>query len=322
MTTRLPHALLTLCLVFLTALPAHSAPVKGEIVTTIAPIHSLVSSIAGTHHTPILLMDGATSPHNFYLKPSHIRTLKKSSILFYIDNNFENAIASALRILPKTVQTVALSNTPNLSLLPYRDVDTLSFEEHDEHHHDHHGHDHHGHDHTDTDLHFWLSADNAVAMAHHITAILSKHFPDNAESYHTNRDALIARITDTKHAIQTQFSLKDKTPFMVFHDAYHYFQKEYDLHTAGVITASPTESPSPRRVSKLMKTLTSKGVGCIFHEPQFNTKLIDTIADGTQLHIGQLDPLGAQLTSGPLLYTELLQTMADSFSACFHSVAK
>ena len=56
----------------------------------------------------------------------------------------------------------------------------------------------------------------------------------------------------------------------------------------------------------------------VFAEPQFKSKLVDTVVEGTSARTGVIDPLGAKLGAGPDLYFQLIQAMSKSFEDCLH----
>ena len=109
--------------------------------------------------------------------------------------------------------------------------------------------------------------------------------------------------------------MRDK-PYLVFHDAYHYFEARYGLKPAGAVTVAPDRPIGPRRVEILRDAVMAGRAVCIFREPQFPPKLIETLDEGTQVRIGVLDPLGAELTPGPALYPALVRALAQSLTGC------
>lgn len=57
-------------------------------------------------------------------------------------------------------------------------------------------------------------------------------------------------------------------------------------------------------------------VACLFAEPQFTPKVIETLAKGTGVHIGRLDPMGDKVKLGKTAYADFLQFTADSYAEC------
>ncbi|MCG8562102.1 MAG: zinc ABC transporter substrate-binding protein [Hyphomicrobiales bacterium] len=193
---------------------------------------------------------------------------------------------------------------------------------HDHHDHGHkkeakHDHDGHaGHAHGDFDMHLWLDPLNAKAMVHEIEEALVAADPANASKYKANAKALETRLEAlTKELAQTLAPVKGR-PFIVFHDAYQYFEKRFGLTAAGSITVSPETLPGARRVADIQAKVKKLGATCVFAEPQFEPKLVRVVTEGTRAKSGVLDPVGAGLTDGPELYFTLMRNMAQSMKSC------
>jgi zinc transport system substrate-binding protein len=105
-------------------------------------------------------------------------------------------------------------------------------------------------------------------------------------------------------------------PFVVFHDAYQYFQRRFGLSIAGTITVSPESMPGADRISEVREKLKTLGTACVFAEPQFDPRIVDVLIEGTSAGKGTLDPEGADLPEGPGLYAALLTALADSIVGC------
>ena len=140
--------------------------------------------------------------------------------------------------------------------------------------------------------------------------------PDNAAAYAANLESLNGRIDALDREIaETIAPVKDK-PFIVFHDAYQYFEKHYGIRVAGSITVSPEIMPGAERVAEIHQKVKELGAACVFAEPQFEPKLIQVVTEGTAARSGTLDPEGAALTEGPDLYFELMRSIATSLQDC------
>ena len=191
-------------------------------------------------------------------------------------------------------------------------------EKHDEHedHDDHAGHDDHGHDHDGLDPHAWLAPANAITWMGMLAEELSELDPENAETYRANAaagqadiEALVARLSAELEPLKSQ-------PFVVFHDAYQYFESSFGLAAAGAISLGDASDPSPARLAELKEHIAEDGIACILAEPQFDPGLIAAVAEGSAARTGILDPLGSDLAPGAALYGDLLQNLASELSKC------
>ena len=202
--------------------------------------------------------------------------------------------------------------------------DEHAHEEHDEHDHDDHAHekhDEHGHeDHADhggqRDPHIWLSPSNAKVMASAIAEHLSAAFPEHSATYAANLARLHSSLDQLDAELKQKFSAVSGSKYLVFHDAYQYLEQEYQLGAVGAISLDPEQVSSPARLRAARANLRDKQISCVFSEPQFPTRAIETVISGTNTQIGELDPLGADLTPGAEQYSQLLHDLADNIVAC------
>ncbi len=280
--------------------------ISSEIVVSVKPLHSLVSAVAEGSHSVSLLIDGSMSPHNFALKPSHAKLLNNAKVVFYIDDQLESALKKTVRGLPKDVKVVQVSKIKNLKLLSTRAGNNWEED----------GHDHHDHGHGSYDVHFWLDPNNATQIIKGIIQELSKMYPENINIYKDNAKKAIKEIKKTDLVIKTMLdSVKDK-PYIVFHDAYQYFEKAYGLNAIGSILIDPELPPSPRRIINIRSKIKSLKAHCVFREPQFKAEIINTVIEDTNVKVGLLDPLGAALKPGPNMYNNLLKDISENLKTC------
>ena len=203
-------------------------------------------------------------------------------------------------------------------------ADEHAEEEHaDEHaeeeHADEHAEEEHGHAHGtgDVDLHFWLDPVNGVAMANLIKDALAQADPENAAVYAANANEFSNQIEQLMPKLEEKLkSLGEKT-FIVFHDAYQYFEDRFGLSAAGSIHISPERPSGIRHISDLRDIVEEYRIDCVLAEPQFNRRLVDVITEGlTETRVSVIDPLGSTVEDGPNLYFELIENLADTFSEC------
>ncbi|WP_118132879.1 zinc ABC transporter substrate-binding protein [Oceanicella sp. SM1341] len=189
---------------------------------------------------------------------------------------------------------------------------------HDDHGHDDHAHgeDAHGHDHHGHDPHAWLDPENARVWLGVIADRLAALDPEHAAAYAANADAGRAELTALEERINASLDGLHDTPFIVFHDAYQYFETRFGLAAAGAISIGDGAAPGAARLAEIRDKVQRLDVRCVFAEPQFNPGLVETVLQDTEAKAGVLDPLGAKLEPGPGLYPALLQEMADGLRAC------
>ena len=299
-------------------------PLKAEIsvVTSIKPLHSLTSYIMEGVGEPELIIDGVASPHNFQIKPSHAKMLQNADLVIWIGEDLESFLPTALKSIPKDAVVFELLDQSGLKKLKFREKNI--FEGHDDHGHDEHakkeddhddhGHDDHGHGHGSFDPHIWLDPANAKVIVKKITNQLSKIDKDNASTYKANSKKVIKDLDGLIKEVKNEIN-KDAS-FVVFHDAYQYFEKRFGLSVIGALTVNPDVMPGAEQLAEIREVIEHEKAKCIFSEPQFNPNIINSIASDTGVKTGVLDPLGANIDKGKNMYFDLIKDMSNSLKGC------
>jgi zinc transport system substrate-binding protein len=293
------------------ALARPAAAAEFKVVATIKPLHALVAQVMAGAGTPDLLVKGSASPHTYALKPSDARALNQADLFFRMSEIVEPFTTKVVKSLPRRVEVVTLQEAPGLTLLARRLGAT--FEPHA------HGHRHdHGHPPKAdaADGHVWLDPHNAKAMVAQIAAALSSRDQANAALYAANAEAAKARLDVLAAELEAALAPLAGKPYIVFHDAFQYFERRFNLNVVGSISISPDIPPSARRLSQLRQKIASLGAMCVFAEPQFSTRLVDTLIEGTAARTGTLDPEGGRLEPGPDLYATLMRNLAADLRSC------
>ena len=202
------------------------------------------------------------------------------------------------------------------------DHDEHAHEEHEDHDHDHdeHARDEHDHDHDHGhgahDPHAWLSPENATTWLNLIAAELSAADPDNAGAYFANAAAARVEMEALSAEVSTILDPVRGGSFIVFHDAYQYFETAFEFPASGAISLGDATDPSPARIAEIQGRIRDEGVDCVLAEPQFNEGVVATVLEGTEANTGVIDPLGAELEPGPALYPQIIRNLATTLAEC------
>jgi zinc transport system substrate-binding protein len=301
------------------SLPGAVAAEAPTVVASIKPVHSLVAGVMQGVGSPHLIVQGGASPHATSLKPSDAAALERAAVVVWVGEGLEAFLVPALATLAGKATVVALAESPGLTRLAYREGGPWGeHEEHEEEEHaDAEAHDEHDeHDHEGIDMHLWLDPDNARAMVAAVAAALSAADPGNAARYDANAKAMSGRLTALAAEIEADLAPVKDVPFVVFHDAFQYFDRRFGLNTVGSLTVNPENQPGAQRLREIQAKIAELGARCVFAEPQFEPRLVQVAVEGSDARTGTLDPLGADLPDGPELYFELLRRNAASLKAC------
>jgi len=282
-----------------------------QVAVDIAPVHSLVARVMEGVGTPDLIIPAGASPHEYNLRPSEAASLQNADVVFWVSASLTPWMKNAIETLAEDAVVTELFEVEGALKLPFRQW--VLFEEHDDHEaHD----DHEGHNHDGDDPHAWLSPDNAAVWLNAIAQTLSKVDPDNASQYYLNAAAGKKELRELSTKINGILAPFEGRNFIVFHDAYQYFEKAFDFYAAGAISLSDARDPSPARIAKIQNRINEQNISCILSEPQFNPNIVAAVASGSDVKMGILDPLGVGLELGQTLYFQTLHNLAKALSDC------
>lgn len=297
------------------ALGAQAEAPAPKVVATIKPVHALVLQVMGETASPTLIVSGAASPHSYALKPSDAKAIADADIVFRVSEALEPFTVKALKNLGKSTSVVSLLDAPGVALLKARN--DPNFERHAHAKADRHGHDHdHAKAESGIDGHMWLDPANAVAMVDHIAERLAAKDPSRADVYKSNAAKAKEGIGELAKDLEASLKPVAGRPYVVFHDAYQYFEARFGLTPVGAVTINPEVPPSGKRLATLRDKIRLLGASCIFSEPNFEAKVVKAIAEGSNVRAAQLDPEAATLQPGPNLYATMMRNMAQSMRAC------
>jgi len=315
-----------------TALPAQ-ADGRPMVAVSVAPIHALVANVMAGIGEPMLLLPPGASPHTFALRPSDAAAIDRADVVFWVGEALETSLARPLAALAADARLVALIDAPGVTVLPLRRGGLWEASVHEDHdseqglgagtQDDVGGHDHrHGQAHEEmdrshaVDAHIWLSLENARAMVRDIVEVLSDVDPEHAARYRENGAAYDKELEILGYELAAALSPVRSIPFIVFHDAFQYFERSFGLNGVGSLTVSPDQKPGARRLQEIRDRIAALGAVCVFREPQFDPGLVRTVVAGTDAEIGAIDPLGTALAPGPGLYKRLMRDLADGVKNC------
>lgn len=308
-------------------IPFATAANTPKVAVDIAPVHSLVTQVMESVGRPELLIQPGASPHGYSLRPSEAEALSEADVVFWMSEDLTPWLEKALENLAGSAIKVEMLNIEGTTVHAFREGAT--FEAHDDHHENEHqsagqhDDDHHEHantekhHHGDQDPHAWLDPVNAKIWVGVIAKVLSEQDPDNARTYQSNADAAARKLDVLTTSIQQQANALKDTKFVVFHDAYQYFERRFGVLASGAISMGDASDPSPARIKKIQDRVSSLGVTCVFTEPQYNPDLVKTVFEGTSVNTtGVMDPLGADIEVGKNHYSKLLNSMITSLAQC------
>lgn len=325
-------------------LPSLAVADVPSVAVDIPPVQSLVARVMGELGSPDLIIQPGASPHGYSMRPSEAKALSDADVVFFVSDDLTPWFAKARESLASEAEVVELMQVPGTLHLDYREGPTFEAHHHDEHEeshehaahgqdgHDEHEHEDHGHDdhddhgHDDHDDHHahdgmnphgWLDPKNAQAWLGAIADSLAAQDPENADTYLENAKAGQQELQTLTDEWTARLSEVKGARYIVFHDAYQYFENRFDVPASGAISLGDAAKPSPARVEAIQQRVEEGNIQCVFREPQYNPALIDSVFEGTGVKTSIVfEPLGAGLTLGQSLYPELIARLGQSILRC------
>ena len=303
----------------LTALVTFAGAANAEILASVRPLGFIASSIAdGVTQTQILVPPGA-SPHDYNLKLSDIQKVKSADLVLWIGEDVDSFLTKSVSQLEgKNVLPISELNelAPLLSKAAHHHHD-----ESEHHHHHEHGIDAHGHHHEEqNDLeinwHVWYSPEISRIVAQKVADKLTVQFPNKQERIVRNLAEFNRTLSLQSDKIKAQLAPFNDKGFFVFHDAYGYFNDAYGLNQTGYFTINPLVAPGAKTLAHIKEEITEHRVRCLFTEPQFTPKVVESLSKNADVNVGRLDPMGEAVELGPNSYANFLQFTADSYAEC------
>lgn len=297
-------------LAFATVIWLGPAVAKSPVViVSLPPLHSLVAAIMGDTGEPHLMLRGGRSPHNAALRPSDLKRLRDAAIIVWVGPTLENFLAKPLAAFQNRSAIITLLDLQSMKRLARRAG--TSWDQHDRDHEAPRGL-------SDRviDPHVWLSPINAIAIARSVAEALILEDPANSTSYKRNTRDLIMRIGALEERLGKSLAPVRRDPYLVFHDAFQYFERHFALQALGAVSINPERRSGARRLTEIRRRIEQSAVRCVFREPQFPPRILNTLTQGTKTRIGILDPLGAAIPPGPNHWFTLMSDLGAALVGC------
>ncbi|MCB1661328.1 MAG: zinc ABC transporter substrate-binding protein [Pseudomonadales bacterium] len=262
-----------------------SASAQPRILASIKPLQMIAQAILGEgQQAQVLLPPGAT-PHHYSMRPSDMVKLHGAEVIIWLGEESENYLAKPLKKLATEKSVLNLEQFLNRGTDGYLDP------------------------------HFWLSGKRALTVAKVIAAHLIKLDGEREADYRRNLDAFSADLAQLEIQIRQDFETQGFR-YLVYHDAYRYFEQEYGLSHRGIISLHPEVNPGAKHFLQLQRTIETENIQCIIAEPESNPSVLATLMAIKEMELLVLDPLGGTIASVPEAYLIFLRKVADTFMRC------
>ncbi len=268
-----------------------------RVLATIAPVHALAAMVMGGTSALGLLIRGGADPHRYALRPSDARLIENAQVIFWIGPELETALVNAFATLARSAHVVSLSAAGGVRRTRAR---VSPGQRHS----------------IRADPHIWLDPTNAAAMVRAMARTLSAVDGANAAAYAANARNSIERLAALDRELRDRLAPVRRVPYVVFHDAYRYFEQRYGLNSLGAVANDPDHPPGARRLRAMQRVMIERKVRCMFVAPGTRPAIAEMLRRGTVARIAVLDPLGAGNRPGPGAYGLLMRSLAAALTGC------
>ncbi|MGO1247652.1 MAG: zinc ABC transporter substrate-binding protein ZnuA [Oceanisphaera sp.] len=301
-----------LLLLLLPLLLLNNSAYAVTVLTSVKPLQLIASAITEGGTAPQLLLSPGKSPHDYALRPSDVRRVKKADLVLWIGPELEVFLAPLLAKHPNSLALMAQITDQHMRDDPHHssqdsahNTDKIIIENQD-----------HEHDHGTQDPHLWLDPHNAGIIAELLAKRLMVLDPDNINRYQHNLASFQAGLVQADQQITAQLAPVKEIGYFVFHDAYGYWERHYQLTMLGHFTVNPARAPGAKTVSRIHQALRQSQARCVFAEPQFKPAVIEAVIRNTQARMGTLDPLASSIKPSPSSYFSFMHQLADAITNC------
>ena len=257
-----------------------------NVVVSLKPVHGLSAGVMAGVGEPGLLLAAVADPHSHALLPSQARSLASAEVVFWVGAKLERYLQRPLSNIAAKAQIVTLLDNPELRILPARRSGIWRPHDHEAGGEDHEA----GGDH-DSDPHFWLDPRNAQAIVRQAVMVLRKVDPDNGHLYSQNGDGMLYGLSVLEADLHRLLAPVRTLPYLVLHDAYQYFEA-------------------------IRQRLRQGNVRCLFQEAEFNSNIVATLTEGSDIRVATLDPIGLRVRPGLGAYGQVLRQLAGALENC------
>lgn len=267
---------------------------KFNIVTSFYPMY--VATLNITDGVDKISVKNLTSDiggciHDYVLSTTELVTLAKADALVINGAGMEGFMDKVI------------SNFDNLDIIDSSTGIDVIHNECDEEHHEH------GHSH-ETNTHIFVSVRNYIKQVQNICAKLVEKDSINSDKYKQNTELYIESLRELEQEIEDAMATIGSRNIVTFHNTFDYFAKDYGLNVIGTIENEHGKNPSAGEIAVLVENIKKNNVRAIFVEPEYNVKIVDTIAKETGVKVYTLNPV----TSGENEKDEYINIMRENLN--------
>ncbi|MBA5248452.1 MAG: ABC transporter substrate-binding protein [Gammaproteobacteria bacterium] len=272
-----------------------------NIVVSIKPIHSIVSSLTQGITKPKLLLNTNQLVEHAYLKPSQLSLLSRADLVVFIHPYFESGLKKVLE------------NVDTDKKLIIGDIENIHLIHNEEHKDEEHGHDEHQ---EVINYHLWLNVNNMQIFAKKLVKKLIQIDPDNSSNYTANLNKLNQSLDNLKQNINQKLSPYKSKVLASYSNTFDYFTNANQLKKSVNITSYHGEKLSIFKMLKTKKTMKNTQTKCLLATVEVSKKRINSLTEGLNINSENIDIIGFNIQQGGGHYFELIHNINNKIIQC------
>ncbi len=280
-----------------------------DITVSILPQEYFVEKIGGDRVEVNIMVEPGASPATYEPKPQQMKALSEAEAYVSIGVPFEKAWMEKIKgANPQMLVIDSDQGIERMEMVAHHHHDEDHGEEEAEHAHEDEKAAGEGHDHGEETLdpHIWLSPQLGKVQAENIYQGLVKIDPENEAEYQANLEQFLTEIDQLDQQIKQNLAGIENRQFIVFHPAWGYFARDYDLEQVSIEVGG--QEPSAAELGEIVKEAQEENIKVIFAQPEFSTQSAETIAQEIGGKVLLITPLAPDWSNNLL---QVSQTFAE-----------
>ena len=255
---------------------------KIEVIVSLGPQVEFVKAVGGDKVEVTLMVPPGADPHTYEPLPDQLNHVSKAQMYVEVGTPVEFELNYMDKLKNLNPSMLVVNSSRGIDLIP-----NIAENE------------------NSSDPHVWVSPKNAKIMVENIYQGLVQIDPNNTGYYTTNRDNYIIQLDELDANITKSLKGKENTQIIVYHPAWAYFCKDYNLHQIPI--ESEGKEPTSQEIAAVIDFARKNNVKVIFIEPQYSPKSAEVIASEINGKVLKIDDLAQN-------YIENLKNVTETFS--------
>ncbi len=261
---------------------------EPRILASIKPIQLIAQAVVGSERQVEVLLPPGATPHHFTMRPSDMRRLNSADMVIWLGKESERYLAK-----PMARQG---ENDVMVDLEKFLEIRDDGFR----------------------DPHFWLSGRKAIQVAEAIANRLVLLDAQAADDYKKNLAAFSRLVKEQEQVIREALAPFRGSNYLVYHDAYRYFEESYGLAHRAVVALNPEVNPGAKHLLELERIINEQGVNCLLIEPESSSRVVKLLTENSGVRVQMIDPMATGMKVSEQGYVLFLQAVAEKIKHCIH----